>query len=135
LAEDRLRVKQALIEASREAGLAWPIGWVDQTDSTNADVKALAERGAPHGTALVAGAQRAGRGRLGRVWESAPGSLALSVLLRPLLPVERAGLIALATARVVAEACGPGFGIKWPNDVLGPDGSKVAGILAELDTR
>ncbi len=128
-------MNEALAAASREAGLAWPIRWVAVTTSTNADLRALAEQGAPHGTALVAGAQTAGRGRLGRVWETPAGSLALSVLLRPLIPVEHAGLVALATARVVAEACGPSYGIKWPNDVLGPGGEKVAGILAEMEVR
>jgi len=125
---------QQLVVASERHGLAWPIRYVARTGSTNADVRALAASGEPHGTALFADTQTAGRGRLGRTWESPPGAgLALSVLLRPLLPVEHAGLVALATARVVAEACGPEYGIKWPNDVLGPGGEKVAGILAELE--
>lgn len=120
--------------ASEAAGLPWPIAWVAETGSTNVDLRALAARGAPHGTALVADAQTAGRGRLGRVWQTPGGSLALSVILRPLLGVDRLGLVSLAAARVVAEACGPEYRIKWPNDVLGPEGHKVAGILAEIDT-
>jgi len=125
---------EAFAAASVAAGLPWPIEWVAETGSTNVDLRARAVRGAPHGTALVADAQTAGKGRLGRVWQTPGGSLALSVVLRPLLGVDRLGLVALAAARVVADACGPEYRIKWPNDVLGPDGSKVAGLLAEIET-
>jgi BirA family biotin operon repressor/biotin-[acetyl-CoA-carboxylase] ligase len=124
----------ALAWWSERCGLERPIAFVAETDSTNADLRALAEQGAPHGTALVAGVQRAGRGRLGRVWEQAPGDgVALSVVLRPQLPVARLPLLGLAAAVAVAETCGPEFRIKWPNDVLTPTGRKVAGLLAEAD--
>jgi BirA family biotin operon repressor/biotin-[acetyl-CoA-carboxylase] ligase len=43
-------------------------------------------------------------------------------------------LLCLAAAVEVAAAAGPSYQIKWPNDVLAPDGRKVAGILAELET-
>lgn len=107
---------------------------VGETGSTNADLRRLADEGAPHGTALLADSQTAGRGRLGRVWEAPPGSaVLLSVLLRPSLPVARVPLVCLGAAVATAEACGSAFRIKWPNDVLAPDGRKVAGILAELE--
>jgi BirA family biotin operon repressor/biotin-[acetyl-CoA-carboxylase] ligase len=115
------------------AGLPVPIGFVAETGSTNADLADLAARGAPHGTALVAGAQRQGRGRLGRLWATADGGLALSVLVRPDLPIARAPLCTLAAAVAVAEVVGEPFRIKWPNDVLAPDRRKVCGILAELE--
>jgi len=43
-------------------------------------------------------------------------------------------MLCLSTAVATAEVCGDAYGIKWPNDVLAPDGRKVAGILAELET-
>jgi BirA family biotin operon repressor/biotin-[acetyl-CoA-carboxylase] ligase len=96
------------------------------TDSTSDRARALAIAGAPHGTLVTAGAQRAGRGRQGRTWSAPPGrSLLLSLVLRdwpPLLPI--VGAVA------VADIAGPGAAIKWPNDVL-LDGRKLAGILAE----
>lgn len=106
---------------------------VGRTGSTNADLKALAREGAAHGLTLVADVQEAGRGRLGRVWESPPGNLYLSTLLRIDLPPERRPLVALAAAVAVAEACGPEVMVKWPNDVLAVDGRKIAGILAEAE--
>jgi BirA family biotin operon repressor/biotin-[acetyl-CoA-carboxylase] ligase len=94
--------------------------------STNARARELAAAGAPHGTAVTAGLQTAGRGRQGRGWTTPAGrALALSLVLRdadPLLPL-RAGL-------AVADLAGGGARVKWPNDVL-LDGRKVAGILAE----
>ncbi len=82
--------------------------------------------------------QSAGRGRLGRSWEAPAGSnLLISVLLRPALP---AGLRHLASAVVALAAldaadtvAGVRLDLKWPNDLLGPDGRKVAGVLAEAD--
>lgn len=41
------------------------------------------------------------------------------------------GLLPLAAAVAVADACGPEARIKWPNDVWLAPGRKVAGILAE----
>lgn len=96
------------------------------TDSTNDRARALAGAGAPHGTLVTAGAQRAGRGRQGRTWSAPPGrALLMSLVLRdwpPLLPI--VGAVA------VADVAGPAAAIKWPNDVL-LDGRKLAGILAE----
>jgi BirA family biotin operon repressor/biotin-[acetyl-CoA-carboxylase] ligase len=96
------------------------------TTSTSDRARALALAGAPHGTLVTAGEQRAGRGRQGRTW-SAPAGQALlcSVVLR-----DPPTLLPLAAAVAVAEVCGPDARIKWPNDVQ-IDGRKVAGILAE----
>ena len=56
----------------------------DVTDSTNTRLKLSGEQGAPNGSVAVANAQEAGKGRLGRHWETPKGSaLAFSMLLRP----------------------------------------------------
>lgn len=113
-----------------------PVSVVARTGSTNADLKALARLGAADGTALLADAQEQGRGRLGRSWESPAGAnLYLSVLFRPSLPPQRVPLICLGAAAVVAEVAGTPLHIKWPNDLLAPDGRKVAGLLAEAEHR
>ncbi|MCO4743643.1 MAG: biotin--[acetyl-CoA-carboxylase] ligase [Proteobacteria bacterium] len=113
-----------------------PVSVVAHTGSTNADLKALARAGAVHGSAYVADAQSAGKGRLGRDWVSPPGeNLYLSVLLRPSLRFDRVPLICLGAAAVLAEIAGTPLHIKWPNDLLAPDGRKVAGLLAEAEQR
>ncbi|MCU1546347.1 MAG: biotin--[acetyl-CoA-carboxylase] ligase, partial [Homoserinimonas sp.] len=104
--------------------------------STNSELAARAVQGWPDFSVLLTTNQTAGRGRLDRVWVAPPGqTLAVSVLLRPTVPVDTFSwlpLIAgLAMARAVAEAVPFRVALKWPNDVL-VDGLKVSGLLAEL---
>jgi BirA family transcriptional regulator, biotin operon repressor / biotin---[acetyl-CoA-carboxylase] ligase len=97
------------------------------TGSTNDRAAALAAAGAPHGTLVTAGEQRAGRGRQGRAWLAPPGrALLASLVLRD----GDFALLPLAAGLAVARVAGDGAQIKWPNDVL-VDDRKVAGILAE----
>ena len=110
----------------------------DTIDSTNRYLLDQARAGAPDGIVAVADHQTAGRGRLGRRWEAPAGAnLLVSVLLRPELPGPlrhlAAAVVALAAADATETVTGLVLGIKWPNDLLGPDGRKVAGVLAEAD--
>ena len=53
-------------------------------DSTNTYLKKLAAEGASEGTVVIANAQTAGRGRMGRSFASAQGlGIYMSLLLRP----------------------------------------------------
>lgn len=111
------------------------VRWFEQIDSTNTYALAAARAGVPEGLVVVADEQRAGRGRLGRTWESRPGvSLLVSVLLRP--SVSDLSRTTMATGVALAEAVDQvaGFApdLKWPNDLLVGD-RKLAGILAESD--
>lgn len=111
---------------------------LDRVDSTQAEARRLAEKGAPDGTLVWALSQTAGKGRMGRRWRSAAGGLYASWLLRPSFPPERLAELSLACGEALAEAL-RGFGIetavKPPNDVLAlcPDDKarKVCGILCE----
>lgn len=108
---------------------------VEETGSTNDDAKALALEGAPAGAAVAALRQTAGRGRRGHAWASPPGSLALSVVLRPDVPMPFfVGLPAVCSLGVLdALRLDAGVGraaLKWPNDVV-LDGGKLAGVLVE----
>lgn len=110
----------------------------DEIDSTNRYLLEVARAGGAEGVVAVADHQSAGRGRLGRTWESPPGSsLLVSLLLRPDLPADlrylASAVVALAAVGAVRSVSGIDLGIKWPNDLLGPDGRKVAGVLAEAD--
>ncbi len=118
--------------------LTGPVHHFDAVASTNDLAKELAAQGAPEGTLVVAEAQTGGRGRLGRQWDSPPGTgLYVSLLLRPPLPPTEMPQITLTTAVAVARAVtrvtGVAPGIKWPNDLL-LDGRKLGGILTEMET-
>lgn len=108
---------------------------VDTVPSTNAAVKALASNGAPEGTAMIAGCQTQGRGRLGRTFFSEEGGLYLSVLLRPERPASDLMTLTARTAVCVRQAiidvCSIDTQIKWVNDLY-LHGKKVCGILTEL---
>ena len=108
-----------------------------ETGSTNTDAFLLAEQGAEDGTVLLAERQLAGKGRLGRRWESPAGvNLYCSVILRPELPPYEAPqltfLSAVAVARAIQITTGLQPAIKWPNDLL-MNGRKVAGLLNEMN--
>ncbi len=106
----------------------------ESVESTNDEVRILAQAGAADGLIVLAEHQTAGRGRRGAAWFSPAGeSLALSILLRPEEPKALWPRLALAAGLAVAEAVesfGPPAGIKWPNDVW-INQRKVAGILVE----
>jgi BirA family transcriptional regulator, biotin operon repressor / biotin---[acetyl-CoA-carboxylase] ligase len=94
----------------------------------------LLERDLDEGAAAVCDVQTQGRGRLGRGWETPPGSAILcSVLLKPgaAQPLEQLSLVTgLAAAETVERALGLAVQLKWPNDVM-VNRRKVAGVLAE----
>lgn len=112
-----------------------PIYLYDTLESSNLTAKQLALAGAPHGTLVLAGQQKAGRGRLGRRFESPAGKgVYCSLLLRPALSAADAQTATIAAAVSVARAvkalCGLELGIKWVNDLY-YQGKKVCGILTE----
>lgn len=111
-----------------------PVYHYDTLDSTNTQCRRLAAEGAMSAV-VTADCQTAGRGRMGRSFQSPPGlGLYLSVLWRAGLRADTLPMItplaAVAVCRAVESVCALHCGIKWPNDlVLG--GRKVCGILTE----
>ena len=109
--------------------------YLGRVGSTQDALREQAQLGALEGAVVLAETQSSGRGRRGRGWQSPAGSgLYFSLLLKPDLPLERVPLLSLAAGVALHEACGVG-GLKWPNDLLSPDGRKLAGILLEGDLR
>ena len=114
-----------------------------EVDSTNTALLARARSGDAGPCLLVAEHQTAGRGRQGRVWQSAPGASLTFSLGLPLAPADWSGL-SLAVGLALAEALDPAndrsaprLGLKWPNDLLLIDAAgqrKTAGILVETVT-
>lgn len=102
--------------------------------STNDRACELARKGAEEGTVVLAATQSAGRGRLGRTWESPGGGVYCSMVLRPAVPPAQAGPLALVVGLGVARGLtmlGADPMLKWPNDVW-LQGRKAAGILLEM---
>jgi BirA family biotin operon repressor/biotin-[acetyl-CoA-carboxylase] ligase len=118
--------------------LAHPVVFFAQVGSTNDVVHEYAAAGAAEGLLVVADEQTAGRGRLNRSWWAPPrSSLLMSLLLRPPMPPNRAGRLAmcmgLGAIEGIAEITDLRPALKWPNDLV-LNGRKLGGILAELRT-
>lgn len=114
-------------------GRAAPVYYYEKLDSTNTTLKSLAYEGAPDGTVIAAARQTLGRGRAGKCFESPPGGVYLSILLRP----ERLENIstltptaAVAVCSALERCCGLKARIKWPNDIIYNE-KKLCGILCE----
>jgi BirA family biotin operon repressor/biotin-[acetyl-CoA-carboxylase] ligase len=98
----------------------------------------LAATGAPAGTLVVADAQTAGRGRLGRSWRSEPGAgVWITMIERPAdaTALETLSLrVGLAVAPVLDALADSPVRLKWPNDLY-VGMRKLAGILIEARWR
>lgn len=109
--------------------------YYDSLPSTNITAFELAQNGAAHGEVICAGVQTAGRGRLGKSWQSPAGKgLYFSIIVRPeIAPQQFPDLTmtaGLAIATAIEKLCGISVALKWPNDIY-IAGKKCGGILAE----
>lgn len=118
-------------------------------DSTQSEAQRRLQAGsAQHGMVIHSDRQTAGRGRSGRVFnsaqaasegESATFSLLLMHNIAPLTAHHYGFITALAVREALMEvttrafAHTPSLMLKWPNDIL-LEGRKVAGILSTLET-
>jgi BirA family transcriptional regulator, biotin operon repressor / biotin---[acetyl-CoA-carboxylase] ligase len=110
---------------------------LETCSSTNDEASRMARAGARHGTIVIAERQTGGRGRDGRVWQSPPGGLYLSAVLRPPLPIVDVPPMTLAIGIGVCDAVrafGAPATLKWPNDLL-VNGQKLAGVLVETQSQ
>jgi BirA family biotin operon repressor/biotin-[acetyl-CoA-carboxylase] ligase len=127
---------EALSQADSALRDAIDLRYFPEVGSTNDEVLARAEAGARDGLAVLADAQRAGRGRRGRSWFSPPGAgMYLSTLVRGAEGSTLALLTlaaGVAAAQAVRSVTGLPIELKWPNDlVIGRPWRKLAGILCE----
>jgi len=123
------------IERGAPGTIGWRILFFNELGSTQDKAAELARDGAEHGTVVIAGAQTAGRGRLGRSWFSPQGrNLYTTIILRPTIPMAQVAQISLVAGVALAEAIESiALGIvqlKWPND-LWLNGKKAGGIIAQ----
>jgi BirA family biotin operon repressor/biotin-[acetyl-CoA-carboxylase] ligase len=110
----------------------------DTVGSTLDVAHSLASRGLTAGTLVVADAQSAGRGRMGRTWQSeAGGGVWLTLVERPPAGPALDVLslrIGLALAPALEQFAASPIRLKWPNDLYVGD-RKLAGILVEARWR
>jgi len=127
---------EAIWEAVQPVLPGFTVEILPQIDSTNSELMRRARAGQLDPVLLVAERQLAGRGRLGRDWQSdvsaenpqtgASLTFSLGLLLEPR---DWSGL-SLAVGLAVVQSLHPELRLKWPNDVwLGQ--RKLAGILIE----
>ena len=91
-----------------------------------------ARAGAPHGAVVVADHQISPRGRAGRPWRVTPGrGLGFALVLRPQLSAEREGFLYTVVLRALADVCGEGATIEWPDEVRRDD-TMLAGAGIEI---
>lgn len=100
-----------------------------EIDSSNSELMRRARSGQHEATLLVAERQTAGRGRMGRVWQSQPGDSLTFSLSLSIVPRDWSGL-SLAVGLSLAESMHQGVQLKWPNDLWFED-RKLGGILVE----
>jgi BirA family biotin operon repressor/biotin-[acetyl-CoA-carboxylase] ligase len=107
--------------------------------STNDFLKEKAEQGESEGLVVIADAQSAGKGRLGRKFESPDKTgIYMSFLLRPQFTIDKSLMITTAASVAVSYAVDQYSDniktwIKWVNDVYIGD-KKISGILTEAST-
>lgn len=122
------------------------IRWLEQTESTNAQLLALArEKGLAANWPQLVGAhhQTKGKGRLGRTWHDMPGQALMFsagfALEHKDAPLKLEGLgpaIGMASAVVLKPLLTnpTRLRVKWPNDLMLEHG-KCAGILIEMASK
>ena len=139
---DRFHAALATLQQQNE-GTSQPwefeVSYIDQLDSTNAEIWRRLDRGAgaKPGITAIAGQQTAGRGQWSRQWQSDRGGLYLSTLLAPHLPIAESAQLTFASAWGIATSLrdrGIPVELKWPNDLL-LNGRKLGGILTEIRTQ
>mgnify|MGYP006268308731 CR=1 FL=1 len=113
-----------------------PVDLLTSVDSTNSEAERRLASGQEAPFGVLAQAQTAGRGRLGRRWHNTHvGNLYLSLAFRPFINPSRLKpftvWMGLALCAAIEARYQLKLGLKWPNDLQTPDGRKVAGMLTE----
>jgi len=113
---------------------------LEETDSTQNVARGLALEGNGERTLVLAASQTQGKGRLDRVWESQPGGIYMTLILKPSIGLQYLPDLSVMGGEVVSSTLRELYGvktrIKLPNDVYAfhPDKKKwlkIAGILTE----
>ena len=109
----------------------------DTVDSTMDVAYDFAVKTKDDGVCVFAEAQRKGRGRISREWQSPRHKgIYLSIILRPKISPNEISkitlMVAVSVAKTIRAKTGLSALIKWPNDIL-IDDKKVCGILTDMN--
>jgi BirA family biotin operon repressor/biotin-[acetyl-CoA-carboxylase] ligase len=132
---ERMNREEIALAVHEKSGLFENVIYFDSVDSTNQAAKQIKDK---KNTLIVANQQTAGRGRLGRIWESQNEqgvymTMKMHPEIAPAEAVNMTQLAALAVIRGLKKTYGVDSKIKWPNDIVFK-GKKLAGILTEMIT-
>lgn len=119
------------------AGLG-EIVYLSETSSTNQRAKKLIDEGKTS-FAVITDFQNAGKGRLDRIWQAPKESSILISMVEKLNGVSNPGWLNLWAATIVRRVLFENFlfeiKLKWPNDLVVPNGNsflKFGGILSQI---
>ena len=111
-----------------------------ETGSTQSVAREIALAGGCENTLVLAASQTQGRGRMEKIWESGPGGVYMTLILRPSSGLEYLSGLSLMAGEAVSETLAKTYGfktrIKPPNDVYAfhpakKKWMKIAGMLTE----
>jgi BirA family biotin operon repressor/biotin-[acetyl-CoA-carboxylase] ligase len=117
----------------RNLSVSKTIKYYKELPSTQTTVKMLAQKGFKEGTVVIAEKQTSGYGRVKKIWNSNPGGLWFSILLKPFLFPEESTKLALILSIALKQTFdfyNVDSKIKWPNDII-INNKKIAGIIIE----
>jgi BirA family biotin operon repressor/biotin-[acetyl-CoA-carboxylase] ligase len=136
LIKDKILFNEYEIESklNKSLSVCKIIKYYKELPSTQTIVKALAQKDFDEGAVVIAEKQTSGYGRVKRVWNSNPGGLWFSMLLKPVLHPEESAKLALILSIALKQTFDlykVNAKIKWPNDIL-INNKKIAGIIIEM---
>lgn len=108
----------------------------DELDSTNSEALRLAYQNVDSNYVILAKTQTNGRGQKSRNWQSLPGNLQVSLLIKPDKNFALFPQLSFVTALAVRDSISScdtkdvSIKLKWPNDIL-VNSKKISGILLE----
>lgn len=112
------------------------IHYFSQIESTMDIARKLARQGCPALTVATTDIQSKGRGRMDRNWQSPPGGLYFTIVLRPDISPITSPLINFTASLVLVQTMQALFQVearvKWPNDIL-VGNKKICGMLSEME--
>lgn len=108
----------------------------DEIDSTQTEAKRNVEK-YENGTVIIAELQTAGKGTHGRVWHTKADNIAMTLILKPEININKLEGFTVAIAENIRQSIKELYGIeleiKLPNDLL-LNKKKICGILTEVVT-